>query len=165
MTLRRATRFLAEGSVVAPLPLWRRAGLYRDANTEQIGVPDDRAYIAPAFTWKPDEDTKLTILGEYSRTKSGGTAAYYNTTDAQGRRHITDYFTGDPSFNDFIQHQGRLGWEFEHTFDSGLTFRQNFRVSKLDVDAQFVASDGTNPQVLPSGGFGFTCYSVSSVST
>ncbi|MCG5475489.1 MAG: TonB-dependent receptor plug domain-containing protein, partial [Sinorhizobium fredii] len=57
---------------------YRLTGLLRDSDTEQVSVPDDRAYIAPAFTWKPDEDTSLTVLGEYSRTKTGGTAAYYN---------------------------------------------------------------------------------------
>ncbi len=51
---------------------YRLTGLLRDADTEQVGLADDRAYIAPAFTWKPDEDTKLTVLGEYSRTNSGG---------------------------------------------------------------------------------------------
>ncbi len=74
---------------------YRLTGLYRDANTEQIIVPDDRVYIAPAM-WKPDEDTKLTILGEYSRTKTGGLAAYYN--DPTG--NVTDYFAGNPAFND-----------------------------------------------------------------
>ena len=89
---------------------YRMTGILRSADTEQVSVPDDRAYIAPAFTWKPDEDTKLTILGEYSRTKTGGSAAYYN--DPTGK--VTDIFAGNPDFNDSVQTQARVGYEFEH---------------------------------------------------
>ncbi|WP_244480271.1 TonB-dependent siderophore receptor [Rhizobium sp. Root1220] len=132
-------QFDLSGPVNAEDPFYyRMTGLFRDANTDQMGVPDDRAYIAPAFMWKPDEDTKLTILGEYSRTKTGGTAAYYNDYFATGLPLITDFFSGDPSFNDSVQNQGRIGWEFEHTFDNGLTFRQNFRLSQTHIDAQYV---------------------------
>jgi iron complex outermembrane recepter protein len=122
---------------------YRLTGLMRDSDTEQMGVPDDRFYIAPAVTWKPDDETKLTLLGEYSRTKTGGTAAYYNDYFATGFPEITDYFSGDPSFNDSVQNQGRFGWEFEHTFDNGLTFRQNFRVSQVHINAEYVY--GTYP--------------------
>ncbi len=36
------------------------------------GRPDDRIFIAPAVTFKPNENTKLTILGEYMDSKTGG---------------------------------------------------------------------------------------------
>ncbi|WP_026617872.1 TonB-dependent siderophore receptor [Ensifer aridi] len=120
---------------------YRLTGLLRDADTEQIGVPDDRAYIAPAFTWKPDEDTSLTILGEYSRTKTGGTAAYYYDT-ATGK--VTDFFAGSPAFNDSVQTQGRVGYEFEHRFNDTFTFRQNARVSTLNIDADWAFAYAPN---------------------
>ncbi|MCA0344185.1 MAG: TonB-dependent receptor plug domain-containing protein, partial [Proteobacteria bacterium] len=113
---------------------YRLTGLLRSADTEQVGVPDDRAYIAPAFTWKPDEDTKLTILGEYSRTKTGGTAAYYYDA-ATGK--VSDIFAGNPAYNDSIQNQGRIGYEFEHRLNEVFTFRQNARASWLNVDADW----------------------------
>ncbi|MBB4185427.1 TonB-dependent siderophore receptor [Sinorhizobium terangae] len=121
---------------------YRLTGLLRDSNTEQISVPDDRAYIAPAFTWKPDEDTKLTILGEYTRTKTGGTAANYNDFYYGGFGSVTDIFLGDPAFNDSIQNQGRIGYEFEHSVNEALTFRQNLRLSTLHIDAQYVYGYG-----------------------
>ena len=125
---------------------YRLTGLFRDADTEQVGVPDNRIYIAPAFTWKPDEDTRLTILGEYSRTKTGGTAAYYNDP-ATGE--VTDIFGGNPDYNDSIQNQGRIGYEFEHRLNDTFVFRQNARVSRLNIDADWAflsepnALDGT----------------------
>lgn len=128
---------------------YRMTGLLRSADTEQISVPDDRAYIAPAFTWKPDEDTKLTILGEYSRTKTGGSAAYYN--DPTGK--VTDIFAGNPDFNDSVQTQARLGYEFEHRLNDVFTFRQNMRVSTLNVDADWAfayAPNAIDPTLLDS---------------
>ncbi|MGD9476060.1 TonB-dependent siderophore receptor [Shinella sp. G-2] len=111
---------------------YRLTGLARSADTEQVGVPDDRLYLAPAFTWKPDEDTRLTILGEYSRTKTGGTAAYYFDGAT-----VSDFFAGNPAFNDSIQSQGRIGYEFERRLNETFTFRQNARASWLNIDADW----------------------------
>ena len=44
--------------------LYRMTGLGRMSDTDLPGYPDDKLYFAPAMTWKPDEDTKLTVLGE-----------------------------------------------------------------------------------------------------
>ncbi|WP_439624669.1 TonB-dependent siderophore receptor [Shinella sp.] len=129
---------------------YRLTGLMRSADTEQVGVPDDRAYIAPAFTWKPDEDTRLTILGEYSRTKTGGTAAYYYDP-ATGK--VSDFFAGNPAYNDSIQNQGRVGYEFERRLNETFTFRQNARASWLNVDADWAFAyqpNAADPTLLDS---------------
>ncbi|RDJ15843.1 TonB-dependent siderophore receptor [Rhizobium grahamii] len=145
---RYQTQFDVSGPVNNTDPFYYRlTGLYRDANTEQISVPDDRIYIAPAFMWKPDEDTKLTILGEYSRTKTGGTAAYYN--DPAG--NVTDFFAGNPAFNDSVQNQARIGYEFEHRLNDVFVFRQNARASTLNIDADWAfayAPNKNDPSLL-----------------
>lgn len=120
---------------------YRLTGLARNSDTEQVGVPDDRIYIAPAFTWQPDDDTRLTVLGEYSRTKTGGTAAYYYDS-AAGK--VTDFFSGNPAFNDSVQNQGRIGYEFEHRFNETFTFRQNVRASTLNIDADWAFAYAPN---------------------
>lgn len=139
---RHQGQFDFSGPVNDTDPLYyRMTGLLRDSDTEQVSVPDDRAYIAPAFTWKPDEDTKLTILGEYSRSRTGGTAAYYNDP-LTGQ--VTDIFGGNPDFNDSIQTQARLGYEFEHRLNDVFTFRQNMRVSTLNTDTDWAFAYGPN---------------------
>src|SRR5690606_7934146 len=57
--------------------LYRLTGLGRLSETELPGYPDDKFYLAPALTWQPDGDTKLTVLGEISRAVTGGTAFFY----------------------------------------------------------------------------------------
>jgi iron complex outermembrane receptor protein len=43
--------------------LYRFTTLGRKSETGLPGYNDDKFYVAPALTWKPDEDTKVTILG------------------------------------------------------------------------------------------------------
>ncbi|MBB5704355.1 iron complex outermembrane receptor protein [Ochrobactrum daejeonense] len=113
--------------------LYRITGLGRVSNTELPGYPDDKYYIAPALTLKPDEDTKFTVLGELSRSVTGGTAAFYNPSYGE----VSDIYEGDPNYNDFVQKQGRIGYEFEHRFNDLLTVRQNLRYSKVDADLEY----------------------------
>jgi len=123
---------------------YRLTGLVRDAGTEIDAVKDDRVFIAPAFTWKPNEATTLTILGEYMDSTSGGTAAYINNyaTDAAGNPTslsigATRVFGGDKRYNDFRQKQGRIGYEFEHRFNDMFTLHQRTRFSALGTNQEY----------------------------
>jgi len=123
---------------------YRLTGLVRDAGTEIDAVRDDRVFIAPAFTWKPNDATTLTILGEYMDSTTGGTAAYINNyaTDAAGKPTslsigATRVFGGDKRYNDFRQKQGRIGYEFEHRFNDMFTLHQRTRFSALDTNQEY----------------------------
>jgi iron complex outermembrane receptor protein len=127
--------------------LYRLTGLVRDAKTEVGAIRDDRVFIAPAFTWRPNGVTSLTLLGEYMDSTTGGTAAYVNRyapfVDQQGNvlsKSIgaTRVFGGDGRYNDFRQKQGRIGYEFEHEFSEMFTLRQKARYSHLSTDQEYV---------------------------
>ncbi|WP_210211609.1 MULTISPECIES: TonB-dependent siderophore receptor [unclassified Mesorhizobium] len=113
--------------------LYRFTSLGRLSETGLPDYPDDKLYLAPAVTFKPDEDTRLTILGEYSKSVTGGTAAFYNS--AYGA--LSNIYEGDPAWNDFTQDQGRIGYEFEHRFNDWLTVRQNLRYNAVDSDIEY----------------------------
>ena len=113
--------------------LYRFTSLGRKSETELPAYPDDKIYLAPAVTFKPDEDTKLTILGEYSKSVTGGTAAFYNSSYGV----LSNVYEGDPAWNDFTQSQGRIGYEFEHRFNDLLTVRQNLRYNAVDSDIEY----------------------------
>ncbi|TIQ36621.1 MAG: TonB-dependent siderophore receptor [Mesorhizobium sp.] len=113
--------------------LYRFTSLGRLSDTDLPAYPDDKLYLAPAVTFKPDEDTKLTILGEYSKSVTGGTAAFYNS--AYGV--LSNVYEGDPAWNDFSQDQGRIGYEFEHRVNDWLTVRQNLRYDAVDSDIEY----------------------------
>lgn len=123
---------------------YRLTGLVRDAGTQIDAVQDDRTFIAPAFTWKPNDATTLTVLGEYMDSNTGGSAAYVNNyeLDANGvptGRVIgaTRIYEGDPRYNDYRQKQGRIGYEFEHRFNDMFTLRQRLRFSALGTNQEY----------------------------
>ncbi|PVE26032.1 TonB-dependent siderophore receptor [Microvirga sp. KLBC 81] len=126
---------------------YRLTGLVREAGTGIGAVKDDRVFIAPAFTWKPNEATTFTLLGEYMDSTTGGTAAYVNDygpyVDRQGNISYksigaTKVFAGDERYNDFSQQQGRIGTEFEHRFNGMFTLRQRTRFSALGTNQEYV---------------------------
>lgn len=127
--------------------LYRLTGLGRLSDTELAGYPDDKLYLAPAITLKPDEDTKLTVLGEISRAVTGGTAFFYNPAYGE----VSNIYEGDLAWNDFTGLQGRIGYEFEHRFNDMLTVRQNLRFNIVDADLEYSGHylpDPTDPDVL-----------------
>ncbi len=89
----------------------------RLSNTELPFYPDDKLYLAPAITFKPNEDTKITLLGEYSKSRVGGTAAFYNPAYGE----VSHLYEGDKNWNDFDQEQGRIGYEIEHRLNDVVT--------------------------------------------
>ncbi|WP_062210607.1 TonB-dependent siderophore receptor [Aureimonas sp. AU12] len=128
---------------------YRVTGVARDADTDYAFASDDRLTIAPAFSIQPDGDTSLTILGELTRSRSGGTFAYVNDNN-----RVTDVAAGDPAFNDLDQTQGRIGFELERKLDDTFTFRQKARYQALDVYGEYVYAFGAPVNGVVSRGSG-----------
>ncbi len=51
--------------------LYRLTGLVHGGGTQIDHVDDRRIMIAPAFTWRPDDDTSLTFLSQFQQDDSG----------------------------------------------------------------------------------------------
>ncbi len=116
---------------------YRLTGIVRQAETFLPGSSDDRVYIAPAFTWKPDADTTFTFLSEYQNSKLPGNPSFYNEPGFK----ITRLYSGDGAFTDFKQDQARIGYAFEHKFSPDLVFRQNFRFYDVENDYKYAQID------------------------
>lgn len=124
--------------------LYRVTGLARDADTQFVAAKNDRLYIAPAITFRSDDqDTKLTVLGEYGRFTTGGAAGFVSIG---GNR--TNIEHGDPAYADLDLYQKRIGYEFEHRFSEDVTFRQNLRGSWIKTDMKYVSVTGISPDGL-----------------
>lgn len=125
--------------------LYRVVGLARNADTQVDyadghEVQDNRLYIAPSFTWSPDEDTSLTVLTDFTRDHNGGSLFAYSTPAG----HTTSTLMGDHSFNHLDQDQYTLGYEFRHRFNDTWTFRQNARYGQVDLVFQNLLPTAVN---------------------
>jgi iron complex outermembrane receptor protein len=108
---------------------YRLTGKWQDGDYKYDYTNDDRLYIAPALTISPDDGTSLTILTDYSKREGTGAKGY----PVDGKVDLNT-FLGEPDFNKFNTRQTDLGYQFEHQFDNGLTFRQNLRYTHVDLD-------------------------------
>lgn len=136
--------------------MFRLTGLVRDADAPIAHfadfVPDDRVFIAPSFTWRPDDDTTLTVLTDFQHDESGNAfpipIATLSPTFQILDVNALPLFMGDPSFNKFEQDQFRLGYQFEHRFNDVFTVRQGLRYGEIDLDYRYL----TVANVLFQGG-------------
>ncbi|MGF6308104.1 iron complex outermembrane receptor protein [Bradyrhizobium sp. i1.8.4] len=135
-------RYQGSFDIGGPVPgsdqlYYRLTGLLRDAKTWYPGNDDDRAYIAPALTWRPDADTSFTILSEYQSSRTAASIGNFRTPDGQ----LTNIYSNDPAFSAMDQRQYRVGYAFEHNVDDVWTVRQNFRFYQADTDAKYTQID------------------------
>ncbi len=149
-------RFQGNFDFSGPVPsnsniLYRFTGVVRDSDTQYMGFPDDRLYLAPAFTFKIDPDTKLTVFGEYMDTKNGTNTAWYQDRSDPDHVRRTNIWSGDPAFNEYDQTQERVGYEFEHRLNPAITFRQKARYEHLYEDSEYIDIDESVPQPVAPG--------------
>ncbi len=123
--------------------LYRLSGIGRLSGTQYDYIGEERYAIAPAFTWKPNDDTTLTILANYQTDPKAG---FYNFApgvgsalfNPNGQIH-SNFFGGDPNWQAESRTQAGVGYQFEHRFDDVFTVRQNFRYQHIDSERRIVS--------------------------
>ncbi|WP_241024738.1 TonB-dependent siderophore receptor [Burkholderia sp. Ac-20365] len=125
---------------------YRLTAAATDVDTQVNDTKQKHVYIAPAITWKPDQDTTLTVLAKYQRDPDVG---YYNFVPALGSLYDTPNGKisshtnlGDPNFDSHSKTQASIGYEFEHHFNPVWTFRQNLRYTYVRDDFSNVFANG-----------------------
>ncbi|MGY1426130.1 TonB-dependent siderophore receptor [Lysobacter sp. A289] len=117
---------------------YRLTGLARNSDNLVDYVEDDRYFFAPALAWKPSDATSLTLLARWQKADtangSGFLPAEGTLLPSPHGQISPSVFTGEPGWNDYIRTSKSAGYEFEHVFGNGLTFRQNLRYGETDVD-------------------------------
>ncbi len=114
---------------------YRLTGLARNSDSDVGGVIDDNFYLAPSFTWKPSEDTSLTFLAQHQRYETAGSPRPFQLPSGE----LTHFWSGDNDFDQLLQKQTSVGYEFEHRFNDTFTFRQNARYSYVDTTNQYTS--------------------------
>lgn len=111
--------------------LWRLTGVVRDGETQVDFTKDNRVFIAPAVTFKPNEDTTITFLANYQRDRAGWGLQFLPASGTvwpnNGRTIPVSFFAGVPSFDAFNTEIATAGYQLSHNFSDAVTFRQNLR--------------------------------------
>lgn len=143
-------RLQAQGRSSGPLTadgkwLYGFTGLVRDADTTVDYVKDDRIFLAPSLTFRPDDNTSLTLLTYYQRDQTSGNQflPYDGTVVRTPFGRISrDRFTGEPDFDHFNRTQFGVGYEISHRFNNVWSVQQNLRYAQTEIDWEQVYGGG-----------------------
>lgn len=122
--------------------LYRLTGLLRDAGSPNTlgGGVNDMTFIAPALTWKPNDQTRITFLGEYQESETPASLPFYQWQGAGGT------FSRAPGdYNSQPQEQWRIGYLAEHDFNDVFTVRQNLRYGHADTTVRYTSVYDVDP--------------------
>ncbi|MDI3356442.1 TonB-dependent siderophore receptor [Pseudomonas sp. UYIF39] len=145
--------------------LYGLSGVVRDSGTQIDHVDNKRYNIAPGLTWNLDEDTRFTLLTQFTRDDTGITSQFL---PVQGTRihsplgKISHHKNlGDPDWEFYDRTYYALGYAFEHRLNDVWQFKQNLRYTKSDLSFQAL-TPGAYPftQVDAEGNVGRSSTSV-----
>ncbi|WP_223532938.1 MULTISPECIES: TonB-dependent siderophore receptor [unclassified Pseudomonas] len=135
--------------------LYSLSGVLRDGGTPIDHIDDKRYNIAPSLTWNIDEDTRFTLLTQFTRDDTGITSQFY---PIQGTKidmpfgEISHHKNlGDPNYDFYDRTYYALGYAFEHRLNDVWQFRQNLRYTKSELSFQAVTVNSYNPDFAEFG--------------
>jgi iron complex outermembrane receptor protein len=145
--------------------LYGISGVVRDSDTQIDHIENKRYNLAPSLTWNIDDDTKFTLLSQFTRDDTGITSQFLPIQGTKIRSPLGDIShhknLGDPDWEYYDRTYYALGYAFEHRLNDVWQFRQNLRYTKSDLSFQAltVGAYAYNP-VDAAGNVGRTSTSV-----
>jgi iron complex outermembrane receptor protein len=137
--------------------LGRLTMLYNTGGTQRHDVDTDRYYIAPAFTWRPSDDTTFTFLSYFQHDEiTGDGAGFLPAYGVLLPNPIGEVPTstnlGDTQYNNFKRDQYGIGYEFTHSLNDTWKFQQNTmyfnnKSNKLEVYGTGLLTDSSGVPV------------------
>ncbi|AWM94713.1 TonB-dependent siderophore receptor [Pseudomonas sp. 31-12] len=120
--------------------LYSLSGVVRDSGTQIDHVDNKRYNIAPSLTWNIDDDTRFTLLTQFTRDDTGITSQFL---PVQGTKIDMPFGKvshhknlGDPDWEYYDRTYYALGYAFEHRLNDVWQFKQNLRYTKSDLSFQ-----------------------------
>lgn len=148
---------------------YRLVSVARDSETQVDFSQDDVFALAPSVTWRPSEDTELTLLANYQdsdRSPQIQFASRYGTLlPATGFGNGTflpdSLFIGEPGFDMFETKQRSLTVMFKHRFNAVWSVNTNFRYLQGEAEYQhawWAYDNFANGRYNPDGTINRTFY-------
>jgi iron complex outermembrane receptor protein len=129
--------------------LYGISGVVRDSDTQIDHIENKRYNIAPSLTWNIDDDTRLTLLTQFTRDDTGVTSQFYpiqgTKIDMPFGKISHHKNLGDPDYDFYDRTYYALGYAFEHRLNDVWQFKQNLCYTKSDLAFQTVTVNSYNP--------------------
>lgn len=120
---------------------YRLTGRLKDEQGEIDYFENRRQFIAPSLTWRPNDDTSLTLFAQYQKDKgmpeAQGLPASGTVWRNPNGKIDRDVFIGEPGVNKYNREQFAFGYELSHRLNDTWTLKQNARYA--EVDDRYVA--------------------------
>ncbi|HEY9347871.1 MAG TPA: TonB-dependent siderophore receptor [Inquilinus sp.] len=129
---------------------YRLTGLWRDSGNVVDHVPDDKLYIAPAFTLRPSDATTITFLSDYQEiyTRFAPPMPYDDLREGKIPR---DLFIGQQGYDRYYSQSYTLGYQLEHKFNDSLILRNSLRYFHADVAWDYLSYGKLTGDTLTRG--------------
>lgn len=135
--------------------LYRLNGLAKTQHTQIKDYKEERFALAPAITFLPNEQTRLTLLSFIQQEPEAG---YRNFLPAYGTVKKTpegtipfDFNVNNADYHQSWRQQYGVGYEFEHEFNDRLKLIQNARYSHIKQKYKYLVFGSLrkdNPYIL-----------------
>ncbi len=129
---------------------YRVTMLGNDMNGQVDKTDNRRQAFAPTITWRPNDDTELTVLATYQ--KDDGDFAFSRAFAPElvqafrlRSNRERDFYEGDPNFNKFERTHASLGYELSHRLNDVWSLRQNLRYENMNYDYRYLNNNAAAP--------------------
>lgn len=138
---------------------YRLTGLFGESGTQFDHVPNDRVYIAHAFTWRISADTQVTFFANCQKDTLGSSQGYPADGSLRFNRNgrIAGHrFTGQPGVDKYDRVESSFDYELRHQLPGNWSFLQKFRYNQTRVNDLTVFSNSfdSDLRTVQRGAFG-----------
>jgi iron complex outermembrane receptor protein len=131
--------------------LYRLIGVYRDTDTQVDFISEDARVFAPSLTWRPGDETNITLLANFQKTDSDAGAQFlpiYGTLlPAPNNQFIEpETYLGEPGFNRYDTETRSLTLLADHQINAMWSVEATARITdgEADYDQAWPAFIGGN---------------------
>jgi len=120
--------------------LYRLVGLQRDSDTQVDHVEDDGYFIAPSLTWRPSDDTSITLLVNRQESDSQVSAQFLpqaGTLQPGSQGFIgSERFVGEPGWDRYDGEKTETTLFFDHQLNDNWAFAATARYTDSSTETR-----------------------------
>ncbi len=121
--------------------LYRFVGVYKDSDTQVDEVSDKTVVLAPSVSWRPGDDTDISVLLNYTETEGDAAAQFLPIAGTleqapNDKRIDSSAYLGDSQFNKFDASTFSATLLASHRFNDIWSMEFTSRYTDADADYQ-----------------------------